>query len=126
MLRGNARFRGIEDISATLVRTDGHGTPVRVGQLGAVDTGPALRYGAMTRDGRGEVVGASVLMLKGENTRDVVRRVKAAIGELAQRLPSGLAIDPYYDRANFIDEVLHTISEKLDRGCASRRRLPRS
>ena len=76
--RGDARFRGIEDIASTLVRTDDEGTPVRIGQLGEVATGAAPRQGAMTRDGRGEIVGASVYMLKGENSRDVTSKVLVA------------------------------------------------
>ncbi len=43
VLRGDARFRGLEDIAATVVRTDANGVPVRVGMLGEVDTGAALR-----------------------------------------------------------------------------------
>ncbi|HKQ68418.1 MAG TPA: CusA/CzcA family heavy metal efflux RND transporter [Polyangiaceae bacterium] len=118
VIRGNARFGGLEDIRATLVRNGSGSTPIRVGQLGEVDTGPALRYGAMTRDGRGEIVGGSVLMLKGENSRDVVRNVKAAIEDLAPRLPAGLTIDPYYDRADFINQVLNTIAKNLGEGAA--------
>jgi len=116
VLSGDARFRGIEDISATVVRTDPSGSPVRVGQLGTVDTGPALRQGAMTRDGRGEVVGASVLMLKGENSRDVVTRVKQRIVDITPFLPTGVSIVPYYDRADFINRVLNTISHNLGEG----------
>jgi heavy metal efflux system protein len=121
VLRGDARFRGIEDIASTLVRVGDEsptddGAPVRIGQLGEVDTGAAPRQGAMTRDGRGEIVGASVFMLKGENSRDVVGRVKEAIGELAPHLPAGVAIDPYYDRADFIDRVLRTVGKNLTEG----------
>jgi cobalt-zinc-cadmium resistance protein CzcA len=48
VLRGDARFRGIEDIGATVVRTSASGVPLRVNQLGRVDTGPSLRQGALT------------------------------------------------------------------------------
>ena len=116
VLRGDARFRGLEDIAATVVHTDEQGVPVRIAQLGVVDTGPALRQGAMTRDGRGEIVGGSVLMLKGENSREVVARVKEAIKEISPHLPNGVSIDPYYDRAEFIDRVLHTVAKNLSEG----------
>jgi len=116
VLRADARFRGIEDIEATVVRTDEAGVPVHLGQLGKVDTGPALRQGAMTRDGRGEIVGGSVLMLKGKNSREVVANVKAAIAEFAPRLPAGVTVDPYYDRAEYIDRVLGTVSKNLTEG----------
>ncbi|HKQ70661.1 MAG TPA: CusA/CzcA family heavy metal efflux RND transporter, partial [Polyangiaceae bacterium] len=116
VIRGDARFRGIEDIAATVVRTDDHGVPVRVGMLAEVDTGGALRQGAMTRDGRGEIVGGSVLMLKGENSRDVVAAVKEAIVELGPKLPQGVVIEPYYDRAEFINRVLKTVAKNLSEG----------
>jgi cobalt-zinc-cadmium resistance protein CzcA len=116
VLRGDARFRGIEDIAATVVRTDEQGIPIRVGQIAEVDTGPALRQGAMTRDARGEVVGGSILMLKGSNSRDVVASVKQAIVELSPHLPAGVVIDPYYDRAEFINRVLQTVSKNLGEG----------
>ncbi len=115
VLRGDARFRSIEDIAATVVRSDGS-TPLLVGQLGDVDTGPTPRQGAMTRDGRGEVVGASVWMLKGENSREVVGRVKAALTQIERELPAGVTVDPYYDRAEFIDRVLATVGRNLVEG----------
>jgi cobalt-zinc-cadmium resistance protein CzcA len=116
VLSGDARFRSLEDIAATVVRTDEHGLPIRVGHLGSVDTGPALRQGAMTRDGRGEIVGGSVLLLKGENSRDVVTRVKERIADMAQTLPAGVRIEPYYDRAEFINGVIATITKNLSEG----------
>lgn len=116
VLRGDARFNGIEDIEATVVRTDDSGIAVRIGQLGEVDTGPALRQGAMSRDGRGEVVGGSVYMLKGANSREVVADVKVALDEIAPRLPAGVHIEPYYDRADYIDRVLTTVARNLSEG----------
>lgn len=116
VLRADARYRGLEDISAAVVKTDDNGIPVRIGQLGVVDTGGALRQGAMTRDGRGEIVGASVYMLKGKNSREVVSDVKKKLQEIAPQLPAGVTIDPYYDRAEFIDRVLHTVAKNLSEG----------
>lgn len=116
VLRGDGRFRGIEDIAETIVHIDEKGVPVRIGQLGEVDTGPALRQGAMTRDGRGEVVGASVFMLKGKNSREVVKATKEAIEQIKTHLPAGVHIEPYYDRAEFIDDVVKTIGKNLTEG----------
>jgi cobalt-zinc-cadmium resistance protein CzcA len=117
VLRGDARFRSLEDISQTVVRVDEQRhTPITIGMIAEVDTGPALRQGAMTRDGRGEVIGASVWMLKGANSRDVVRDVKAALAEIGPSLPKDVVIDPYYDRAEFIDRVLSTVMHNLAEG----------
>lgn len=116
VLRGDARFRSLEDIAATVVKTDERGVAIRVGNLGKVDTGSGLRQGAMTRDGRGEVVGASVLMLKGQNSREVVANVKQAIERLTPYLPRGVVIEPYYDRSSFINAVITTIAKNLSEG----------
>ena len=116
VLRADTRFKGLEDIQATVVRTDEHGIPIRIGQLGVVDTGPALRQGAMTRDGRGEIVGGSVLMLKGRNSREVVTGVKQALEDVKPYLPNGVTVDPYYDRAEFINRVLKTVAKNLSEG----------
>lgn len=116
VLRGDARFRGLEDISDAVVHTDVDGVPVKVGQLGEVDTGPALRQGAMTRDGRGEIIGGSVYMLKGGNSRDVVTRVKDTLEQLKPFLPAGVHIEPYYDRTTFINDVLSTVFHNLTEG----------
>ena len=116
VLRGDARFRGIEDIAATVVRTSSTGVPLRVMQLGHVDTGPGLRQGALTRDGLGETVGASVLMLKGKNSREIVRDVKLAIEDLRPSLPQGVRIRATYDRAEFIDRVVVTVGKNLSEG----------
>ncbi len=116
VLRGDARYRGLEDIQAAVVHTDDNGIPIRIGQLGVVDTGPALRQGAMTRDGRREIVGGSVLMLKGENSREVVAGVKAKIKEVTPHLPTGVTVEAYYDRADYIDRVLKTVGKNLTEG----------
>lgn len=116
VLRGDARFFAVEDVRAVVVKSDARGVPVRVGQLGAVDTASAPRQGAMTRDGRGEIVGASILMLKGKNSRQVVADVKLAIADIEKTLPQGVTIKPYYDRADFIDRVLGTVAKNLVEG----------
>ena len=115
-IRGDARFRSLEDIGETVVRIDDRGAPITVSQLGEVDTGPALRTGAMTRDGRGEIVGASVWMLKDSNSRKVVADVKTALDELKPKLPANLVVEPYYDRAEFIDRVVGTVLHNLVEG----------
>ena len=116
VLRGDARFRSLEDIADAVVHTDADGVPVKVGMLGDVDTGPGLRQGAMTRDGRGEIIGGSVYMLKGANSREIVKHVKATLEQMKPVLPAGVYIEPYYDRTDFIDNVLHTVTKNLTEG----------
>lgn len=117
-LRGVARFTDISQIGDVIVRTDENGTPITVAMLADVDTGAAFRQGAMTKNGKGEIVGGSVLMLKGQNSRDVVARVKEEITALNELLPKGVRIVPYLDRAEFIDRTVATVVRNLIEGAA--------
>ncbi|MBI2394583.1 MAG: efflux RND transporter permease subunit, partial [Deltaproteobacteria bacterium] len=117
-LRGVARFTDISQIGDVIVRTEENGTPITVAMLADVDTGAAFRQGAMTKNGKGEIVGGSVLMLKGQNSRDVVARVKEEIKDLNELLPKGVRIRPYLDRAEFIDRTVATVFRNLVEGAA--------
>lgn len=118
VLRAEGRFKTLADIADVVVKTEEGGVPLTVGMLGEVDTGPALRNGAMTMDGKGEVVGGSVLMLRGENSRDVVHRVKEEVARINASLPKGMKIVPFLDRAAFIDRTVHTVVKNLLEGAA--------
>ncbi len=116
VLRAEARFKTIDEISDVVVKTSDEGTPLTVGMLAEVDTGPALRMGAMSQDGKGEVVCGFVLMLKGENSRDVVHRVKHEVENINKILPSGVKIVAFIDRASFIERTVQTVIKNLLEG----------
>jgi cobalt-zinc-cadmium resistance protein CzcA len=118
VLRAEARYGSLDEIRATVVRTLDDGTPLTVGMLGEVDTGGALRHGAMTADGKGETVGGSVLMRKGENGREVVAAVRRRVAEINATLPKGTSLVPVLDRADFIDRTVATIVKNLLEGAA--------
>ena len=63
------------------------------------------RFGAVTRDGRGEVVAGMVIMLKGENGKTVAESVKARMDEIQKSLPKGVSIAPFYDQTEVIDRT---------------------
>jgi cobalt-zinc-cadmium resistance protein CzcA len=75
-----------------------------------------LRIGGATKDGRGETVIAMVLMLQGENAREVVSRVKEALREIEPSLPEGVRIVPYYDREDLVSRVIATVTRNLVEG----------
>jgi heavy metal efflux system protein len=77
---------------------------------------PMPRLGGVTRDGRGEAVVGVVLMGLGQNTRIVAQRVQSAIQDIQHSLPPGVEIAPYYNRADLIDRVLHTVAHNLAEG----------
>jgi cobalt-zinc-cadmium resistance protein CzcA len=116
VIRGAAQFRTVEDIENTVVTSDQDGTPVLLRHLGHVQVGPALRFGAVTKHGEGEIVAGTVMMLTGANSRDVVHAVKARLAEIAKELPAGVEVRSYYDRAEFIARMLKTVFVNLAEG----------
>jgi cobalt-zinc-cadmium resistance protein CzcA len=118
VIRGDALARSLADLGRIVLATDPAGTPVLLDQVAKVEIGPALRFGAATQGGSERVVTGTVMMLVGSNSRDVVGLVKEKIAEIQTELPEGMTIDPFYDRAEFIDRVLATVLRNLVEGAA--------
>jgi heavy metal efflux system protein len=116
VIRGIGLVRTLEQLSEIVLDTSPSGTPIYVRDVAEVRFAPMIRQGAATRDGRGEAVTAVVLLLAGENSRVVVDRVKAKVAEIAKRLPEGVVIDPYYDRARLIEKTIATVARNLAEG----------
>ncbi len=114
-IRGVSQARSIEDIAAIVI-DERDGVPVTVRDVAKVRTAPMIRAGLATRDGEGEIVTGLVMMLIGQNGRDVVERVKKEIDELQKRLPPGVTIEPLYDRTHLIDQTLSTVLHNLTMG----------
>lgn len=90
--------------------------PVLLGQVARVVDGQAVRFGAMTRDGRGEAVGGIVLMLKGSNAYQTLETVHKRMEEVQTMLPKGVRIVPYLDRSDLLGRVLRTVRNNLLEG----------
>ena len=101
-LRGLGRTQNIADLENILLQSRA-GIPVVLRDVARVVVGPMPRQGAILRDGQGEAVSGMVIMLKGENGKTVAERVKARVAEIAQSLPAGVAITPFYDQTEVID-----------------------
>ncbi|EMY70022.1 efflux RND transporter permease subunit [Leptospira vanthielii] len=113
VIRGESQFKSIDDISRLSVRTSRDGIPLTLGQIAKVETGPALRFGLSTMNGKREVVGGTAMMLLGSNSLQVVSRVKEKMKEIESRLPNGMKIQVYYDRSEFIGRTLSTVFTNL-------------
>jgi heavy metal efflux system protein len=88
-----------------------NGTPVLLRDVATVKEGALPRQGAVLRDARGETVSGMVLMLKGGDGREVIRRVKEQIASL--KLPEDLRIVPFYDQSEVIDATIRTVRGNL-------------
>ena len=115
IVRGLGRVNSLADIGNIIVKQNGR-TPILVSTIADVSFGRALRQGAVTKDGQGEVVTGMVMMLKGENSRNVINRVKSKIEGLHESLPQGVAITPFYDQTHLVEQTLHTVQSNLVEG----------
>lgn len=109
LVRGIGLINTIQDIENIIIQATAEGTPIFIKNVAEVVVGPEVRYGAVTKDGKGEVVTGIAMMLKDENSRTVVERVKRKVEEIRQNLPKGVDIVPFYDRADLVSNVIHTV-----------------
>ncbi|MBU4430327.1 MAG: efflux RND transporter permease subunit, partial [Verrucomicrobia bacterium] len=79
-LRGVGLLKDLPDIGSIVIKAE-DGAPVYLRDVADIVIGAEPRQGAVTRDAKGEVVAGMIIMLKGENSQDVVSRVKSAIGK---------------------------------------------
>ncbi len=114
-IRGIGVTKSLNDIRNIPIKTSA-ATPVRIGDVAKVDYGTATRFGAVTRNGEGEVVAGIAIMLKGENFQEVSRRVKEKIGQIQKSLPEGVVIEPFIDRTQLVNRVENTIAHNLIAG----------
>ncbi len=116
LLRGIGLVENIEDIRNIVVKTGAEGVPVYVRDVGDTVEGATVRQGAVTADGEGEIVAGIAMMLKGENSRTVVERVKERIEQVRRTLPRGVELIPFYDRTELVDRTIRTVATNLIEG----------
>jgi len=104
------------DIENIVVKTTSNGMPVLVRDLATVGEGAATRYGAVCYNDEGEVAGAVVMMLKGENSSTVIKNVKSKIEAIQKTLPEGVVIEPFLDRTKMVNNAISTVETNLLEG----------
>jgi cobalt-zinc-cadmium resistance protein CzcA len=116
VIRGTGLVGSEADLRQIVV-TAHAGTPILVGDIGEVSIGHAIRQGAALKNGD-EAVGGIVMMLRGENSRQVVARVRERVEEInaGQILPAGLRIVPFYERSSVVNQSTATVLRALAEG----------
>jgi cobalt-zinc-cadmium resistance protein CzcA len=116
IIRGVGAIRSEDDLRNIVVKAAG-GTPIFVRDVGNVASGHAIRQGAALANGQ-EAVGGIVMMLRGQNSWDVVERVEQKVREIndSSVLPDGVKIRPFYERSLVIEKSIHTVTEALVEG----------
>lgn len=114
-IRGEGLARSIEDIESIVVKTVNN-IPIQIKDIAEVKFGSAVRYGAFSKDGKGEAVGGIIFMLKGANSNEVIENVKFRIAQIQESLPKGITIEPFLDRSELIDRTTDTVTTNLVEG----------
>ncbi len=115
-IRSEGMIASLEDIKKIVVKNTLDGSPVLIRDLAKVEFGEATRYGATVRNGEGEVVSAIVMMLKGENSNEVIANIKERIEQIKKTLPEGVTIEPFLDRSKLVDSAIGTVTKNLIEG----------
>jgi cobalt-zinc-cadmium resistance protein CzcA len=104
------------DIASIVIKRLEDGTPVSIRDVAGIEIGFATRYGAVTYNDQGEVAGAVVMMLKGENSSKVIKNVKKKIAQIEKTLPEGVMIEPFLDRTKMVNSAIGTVETNLLEG----------
>ncbi len=115
-IRSEGLVGSIEDIQSIFVKNTSEGTPLLIKDVAEVRYGHATRYGAMCFNDKGEVAGAVVMMLKGENSSEVIKNIKNRIAQIQKTLPEGVILEPFLDRTKMVNNAIGTVETNLMEG----------
>jgi len=115
VIRAVGRVETVSDIAQLPVRFGAGVEPIRVRDLAEVGIGTGTRTGAASVDGHEAVMGTA-MMLMGENSRIVSRRVGEAIPRIREQLPAGMELKVLYDRSVLVDRTVATVQKNLAEG----------
>ncbi|UWU65862.1 efflux RND transporter permease subunit [Bradyrhizobium sp. NC92] len=116
LVRSPGQVGNIGEIQDIVIGSRG-GNPVRIRDVATVTEGRDLRTGAATRNGEETVLGTAMLLI-GENSRSVARRVGARLEEIAKSLPEGVVTRTVYDRTDLVEATIGTVKNNLLEGAA--------
>ncbi len=114
-IRSEGLITNLGDIERIVVKKTTTGFPITIRDIAQVRFGAANRYGALTRNDK-EAVGGIVLMLKGSNSSQVVKRVKEKVKQIQKTLPEGVVLESFLDRSEFVGRAIDTVKKNLIEG----------
>ena len=115
-IRTEGMVDSLGQIASIPVKTLSNGMPLLIRDVAEVKLGEATKFGATAFNADGEVAGAVVMMLKGENSKQVIADIKSKIATIQETMPEGVVIEPFLDRTKMVDNAIGTVSKNLLEG----------
>lgn len=115
IIRGFGLITDIVSINDIIVKNI-NGRPIFIRDIAKVEEGKQIRQGAVTRDGKGEVVTGIVMMLRGGNSRSVIASIEEKIDDVNKGLPKGVKVEKFYDQSDLINRTTSTLGTNLFEG----------
>ena len=115
LIRAVSKVASAEDISNLAVKFAAAAEPLKVKDLAEVAIGSNVRTGCAVENGEEAVLG-TVMMLVGENSRVISKRVEEKLGDLQKKLPAGLELRIQYARSSVVDRTIQTVEHNLFEG----------
>ena len=115
-IRTEGMVDSMSQIASIPVKTLSNGMPLLIRDVAEVKLGEATKFGATAYNADGEVAGAVVMMLKGENSKQVIGDIKNRIATIQETMPEGVVIEPFLDRTKMVNNAIGTVSKNLLEG----------
>ncbi|MEY4629202.1 MAG: hypothetical protein RLZZ595_1528, partial [Bacteroidota bacterium] len=115
-IRTEGLAKNLDEIGAIYISKSASGTPIHIRDVAEVRIGSPIRYGALTYQDQGEVSGAVVLMLKGENASDVIQKIEKRMKQIEKSLPEGVEVKTFLNRTKMVGRTLNTVKKNLIEG----------
>lgn len=112
LVRAEGRIKTLDDVKKIAVAKR-NGVPITIDDIADVRIGALTRYGAVTKNGEGEVVEGLVLSLRGANAGKVVEGVRAKLADIEPGFPEGVEVQVFYDRGRLVQRAVDTVTKAL-------------
>lgn len=112
VVRAEGRIKTLADVKAIVVDVN-QGMSITVDDVADVSIDALTRYGAVSKDGKGEAVTGLVLSLRGANARQTIAGIEQKLAEISPGFPEGVQVKVFYNRGDLVDKAVDTVFHAL-------------
>jgi cobalt-zinc-cadmium resistance protein CzcA len=112
IVRAEGRIKKLEDVGIIVVDSK-NGVPITINDVATTRVGALTRYGAVSKNGKGEAVTGLVLSLRGANARQTIAGIEKKLAEISPGFPKGVEAKIFYNRGILVDKAVETVLHAL-------------